>query len=223
MNTKEKILTAAIKLFAARGIHVARMEDVGAEAGVNKAMVYYYYSSKENLYFEVLKNVLEEQWRAGLNDGGAARESGPEDYPERIRRVVSVLSAVFLYDRDGAKILLDACGNAPGMMFDAIREVAGRGEDARIPCREELLDALNKGKAGNIFREVDPAHTFLSIIGMLAAYHLAGASIARDFLNLGVEDEAAFLREREEAVLDLVMYGIAGSETRPSADEGRER
>src|SRR6266704_1608202 len=46
MSRREVLLTVATKLFAARGYHGTRMDDVADAVGLNKATVYHYYASK---------------------------------------------------------------------------------------------------------------------------------------------------------------------------------
>ena len=52
-STEEKILEAAQKVFVKKGMSGARMQDIANEAGINKAMLHYYFRSKEKL-FEVV-------------------------------------------------------------------------------------------------------------------------------------------------------------------------
>jgi TetR/AcrR family transcriptional regulator len=52
-STEEKILAAAKKVFVQKGMAGARMQDIADEAGINKALVHYYFSNKEKL-FEVI-------------------------------------------------------------------------------------------------------------------------------------------------------------------------
>ncbi len=54
IDNKSKILLAAKKEFAEKGLEGARMESIARRAGVNKALLHYHYSNKENLYKEVL-------------------------------------------------------------------------------------------------------------------------------------------------------------------------
>ncbi|MEU7479108.1 TetR family transcriptional regulator [Lentzea sp. NPDC042327] len=53
--TKAKLLAAALTEFAAHGIAGARVDRIAAGAGCNKAMIYAYFGSKEDLFEEVLK------------------------------------------------------------------------------------------------------------------------------------------------------------------------
>jgi TetR/AcrR family transcriptional regulator len=49
-ETRTKILDAAVQEFSANGLAGARMERIAALAGVNKALLYYHFDSKEKLY-----------------------------------------------------------------------------------------------------------------------------------------------------------------------------
>lgn len=58
-TTKERILTAAAAVFANSGFDGARVEEIAKLAGVNKALIYYYYQSKEDL-LSILFNELKD-------------------------------------------------------------------------------------------------------------------------------------------------------------------
>ena len=57
--TRARILEAAIRQFAQNGLAGARTEQIAEEAGVNKALLYYYFKSKEDLYEAALDSVFE--------------------------------------------------------------------------------------------------------------------------------------------------------------------
>ena len=56
-ETRSRILDAALSEFAAHGLAGARTEQIAAAAGVNKALLYYYFESKEKLYAAALEMV----------------------------------------------------------------------------------------------------------------------------------------------------------------------
>jgi AcrR family transcriptional regulator len=58
-ETLEKIFQAAKKVFAEKGFSGARIDDIADKAGLNKAMIYYHYKSKEDLYKAVLDNFFQ--------------------------------------------------------------------------------------------------------------------------------------------------------------------
>lgn len=60
--TKVQILDAAEEEFAKHGLNGARTEAIAKGAGVNKAMIYYYFKSKEGLYKIVLQRSATEMY-----------------------------------------------------------------------------------------------------------------------------------------------------------------
>jgi len=54
-ETRSRILEAALREFAALGMAGARTERIAAAAGVNKALIYYYFDSKDKLYEAALE------------------------------------------------------------------------------------------------------------------------------------------------------------------------
>lgn len=56
-ETRAKILDAAVQEFSANGLAGARMDQIASVAGVNKALLYYHFDSKENLYGAALEMI----------------------------------------------------------------------------------------------------------------------------------------------------------------------
>ncbi|MHC1777500.1 MAG: TetR/AcrR family transcriptional regulator [Lentimicrobium sp.] len=57
-NTEEIILKAARKVFTHKGFDGARMQEIADEAGINKALLHYYFRSKDKLFEAIFKEVL---------------------------------------------------------------------------------------------------------------------------------------------------------------------
>ncbi len=57
-NTESKILDAAEDVFIQKGMDGARMQEIADKAGINKALLHYYYRTKEKLFLSVFKLAL---------------------------------------------------------------------------------------------------------------------------------------------------------------------
>lgn len=57
--TRSRILDAAVREFSENGLAGARTEQIAGIAGVNKALLYYYFKSKEELYKSALESVVQ--------------------------------------------------------------------------------------------------------------------------------------------------------------------
>jgi len=60
-RTRARILSAARREFAAKGIAGARVDAIARRAGVNKRMLYHYFGSKDGLFVAVLQRTLDER------------------------------------------------------------------------------------------------------------------------------------------------------------------
>jgi TetR/AcrR family transcriptional regulator len=59
-SSKERILHAAQSIFANKGFEGARVDEIAKSAGVNKALIYYYFKSKEEILHALLHHAIEE-------------------------------------------------------------------------------------------------------------------------------------------------------------------
>ncbi|GAA4241410.1 TetR/AcrR family transcriptional regulator [Winogradskyella damuponensis] len=76
-NTEELILNAAKHIFQSKGMVGARMQEIADKAGINKAMLHYYYRNKQLLFEAVFKNafsLLAPQLNAVLNDDSSIED-----------------------------------------------------------------------------------------------------------------------------------------------------
>jgi len=65
-HTRARILNAAVQQFSTKGLAGARTEQIAEAAGVNKALLYYYFKSKDALYAAALESIFEEIHAASL-------------------------------------------------------------------------------------------------------------------------------------------------------------
>ena len=56
--TEDKILEAAKEVFMKYGLYGARMQDIADTAGINKALLHYYFRSKEKLFDKIFEGAL---------------------------------------------------------------------------------------------------------------------------------------------------------------------
>ena len=66
-STEDKILQAAQNIFLLYGYHGTTLHQIAELAGVNKSAIHYYFRSKEKLYSKVVKFVLENILKEGIN------------------------------------------------------------------------------------------------------------------------------------------------------------
>lgn len=82
-STRRRLIDASLDVFARKGFHAASLEEIAAKAGVSKGAVYYNFSSKEDLFLEL----LEEQFHRILDNVRDASE-GPRSAAHLFLRAI---------------------------------------------------------------------------------------------------------------------------------------
>src|SRR5476651_1891765 len=74
-RTRERILSAALREFAAKGFAGARVDVIARRARINKRMLYHYFGNKEKLFRAILRQKIAERraWGASLSSDPAER------------------------------------------------------------------------------------------------------------------------------------------------------
>jgi AcrR family transcriptional regulator len=172
------ILAAAALEFAERGFAGARVDRIARRARVNKAMLYYHFTSKQTLYRTLLRRMF---------TLAAAR-----------------LQAIASLDRPSAeKVDLAIAGMAAFIQehtfFPAImlREVAERGAhldretlEALAAVPAAVASIVQEGVVSGAFRPVDPVCAYFSMLAPILFY-LAGTPIRKELSHLHVIDMRA--------------------------------
>jgi AcrR family transcriptional regulator len=105
---RQQILSVARDVFARRGYHAAKIDDIVAAAGVARGTFYLYFQDKRTIFEEIVDRMIARVGMAIVRVD--IKDNVPEQLKENIRRIVRVL----LEDRSTTKILLsDALGVDP--------------------------------------------------------------------------------------------------------------
>lgn len=202
-DTRDKIIAAALDVFAVRGKHGARMEEIASKAAVNKALVYYYFNSKDNLFREVLMLIMEHMYRSILEVAGRV-EPQTEDPLDRIRRMVLSHFEAFSKNEAYAKVFLQAVAVDPEDVQEALHRLR---KDHSWMNSQTLVAFLEEGKKRGLFRDINAQQVLISLMGM-NMIHFIGKPMAKALFDAPVEDDEKFVKERGESIVDLLLHGI---------------
>lgn len=194
-STRRRILDAARDEFARYGKAGARVDRIASTAGINKAMLYYHFGSKEDLYLAVIDRYLAEVATV------AQQRTLSETTLEGVLGGLSeAYSAVFEQIQDLRPVLLRelASGDSP-----TLDRMAHAFRMSGVPGK--LKETLTKAAATGSAREVDLRQVLVSFITMNVGYILMAPMIDR---ILEIEDRREFIGERRHAVVDLFLNGL---------------
>jgi TetR/AcrR family transcriptional regulator len=202
---------AAIAEFADKGFYSAHMEAIAGRAGVNKAMVYYYFGSKEKLLSEVLALIFNNLSR-DMQKRFTSRHRLPANPIARIRLFVESHFDIFARHQNYARILVNILANHP----DKIKSLFS-SHSAINDIFTGVYQTLEEGRRQGLLRDIDYRQLLISILGMNLVYFVT-KPVAQVFLQIDVVDERKFIRERRKFIVDLLLHGILKN-TEPSKEE----
>ena len=202
--SKEEILRAAMIEFAGHGMAGARTAEIAKRAGVNIALLFYYFGSKSDLYYAAVDEVLS-AWNARV---GKTLESQAPAW----QRVLDCGAAHFDFiagDPVRARLVqMELSRRDP----QATRFIQALAEKHIKPIFEHLRTTITEAISAGDFRKVDAQQAALTIHTLFGAY-FTGAPIVEVLIGREPLSSAA-LSTRRAAVLDFIAGALMSRESR---------
>ena len=172
MNTRQKILDAAVAEFARFGLGGARVDRIAQRARANKRMLYYYFGDKDALFLAALEDRYAHIRSA---ERGLALEH--LDPKAALERLIEFTWEYFLEHPEFMTLL-----NSENLHKGRHVRNSKRVQDLHSPLVETLGGVLRKGEAQGLFRRgVDPVQLYISIGGEIYFYLSNRYTLSRIF------------------------------------------
>jgi TetR/AcrR family transcriptional regulator len=203
-DTERRILDAAHAVFLRRGTAGARMQEIAAEAGVNQALLHYYFRTKDQLARAAFE-------RAGSQLMPAVIQQVASDAPldEKVRRVID--------------LELEHLARTPYLPGYIIGEVAHHPERA-----QQLIAAMTGGRTpeelrprivGALRRQIDERvargwmrpiapEAFLVNLMSLCIFPFAARPMLQAMLGLDAAGFAQFIAARRHELADFFLGAL---------------
>lgn len=202
-DAEQRILDAAHRVFVRRGTAGARMQEIADEAGVNKALLHYYFRSKDRLAEAVFQRVARGLFGRVIETARA--ELSLED---KVRRIVAIYLDQLSRTPYAPAYMIGEMNHDPDrarQMVDAIRMLrGGEGPEMVLDALQRQIDA--SVRAGAI-RPIS-ASQFITNLVSLCIFPFA----ARPLLCavLGFEDQGFrdFIEERKRVLPDFFLSAL---------------
>lgn len=194
-STEEKILAAAKNVFVMKGLTGARMQDIADEAGINKALLHYYFRSKEKL-FKVI-------------------------FTQALGRVVSRISAIFEADlplfekiEKFCSDYIDIVTENPYIPLFVINEMNKQPEDflkniwgSHKPGMQKFFKQVEEYIQKGIIREIDP-HQLLTHIMSMTIFPYLAKPILLYMTDMKNEKYHDFVKARKKEIPEFIIASI---------------
>jgi TetR/AcrR family transcriptional regulator len=200
-DTRGRILEAAMQVFSEKGKAGARMHEIAERAGVNQAMLHYYFSTKDGLYEDMLYSIFSEV----IGELVPILLSDEEKDPRvKLERFVDAY--------------MDFIAGQPHLPPIMMREIAGGAEtvvrvisrvfaEKQVPIPEGFKEIIARGIEDGKLRPTDAEQAAISVIG-ISLFYFVGRPLIRLIWNLDPDKEAEFIRARKRHIKELFRHGL---------------
>ncbi len=191
-TTEEKIYEAARRIFLLKGMEGARMQEIADEAGMNKALLHYYFRSKENLFKAVFKDIFT-KFFSKVKDTIFSDISAKEKLIVFIDNYINLIQA----NPYVPQFIINEINRDPKVLKTLMFE-------SGIEPQKILEMFFNEVQASNLSK-LDPRHIIVSILGMLIFPFVARPLLQMIYFNDNQEAYTEFLNERKEIVKNMIL------------------
>ena len=199
VGTEQQIFNAALKVFSRKGKDGARMQEIADYAGINRALLHYYFRSKSKLYEAVFAHGFK-QFIGGLSQSLRSERS----FESSLRTFVHGYMDYLCEHQDMARLMINEClSGGPTLESYLSTAIEKREEFPGLLMEDRIQQAIEAGE----IREVDPQHTMLTIVSACLFPFIALPAV-RLFHPEAVTDFEEFVKERKRHIVDLILSGL---------------
>lgn len=199
-GTEQRILDAADAVFVRRGTDGARMQEIAEEAGVNKALLHYYYRTKDRLAEAVFRRAA-----GALLPAIVATMAGEEALETKVERVVEHYLAALSRRPYLPGYLISEITHHPGRLPPLFASIAGD------QIRKRVLAVLGRQIAERVeagtLAPIAPEQFLVNIIA-LCVFPFAARPLICTALGLDTKGFERFIEARRKTLPGFVARGL---------------
>ena len=194
-NTEKRILQAAISVFQRKGMAGARMQEIADEANINKAMLHYYFRSKQQLFEAVFMGAF-----AKLAPQLNFIFSSEAPLFEKIKAFVSRYIEFIIENPYLPSFIIQELNNNPEFV-NTFLSFEGRPNPA--PFLKQIEEEI---EAGTI-KKIHPKHLLIDLLS-LCAFPFVAKSMLTVLLELPEGEFDQLMEERKTMISQLIIENI---------------
>lgn len=194
LDTEARIIQAAREEFLEKGLYGARMQDIATRAGINKAMLHYYFRSKEKLFSLILEESLRKFFPM-------VREALVMPLPlrQKLERLIEIYHANLTANPFLPIFILSEAHKNPELFPVKLFEQNQFSE--MIIFGQQIRAEMEAGR----IRPINPAHFIINLLSLMVFPFLA-KPMAKFALNLDETAYQAILSERKAYIMEYIDH-----------------
>ena len=196
-DTEKEILAAAKKIFIEKGYAGARMQAIADEANINKAMLHYYYRSKEALFDRILEGAMEimaGQFIPALSGEGSVME--------KVERLVNGYTEAITSNPYIPMFVLNELSQNRRKFQDDLREKLNVNE-----VFPNFIMQIQQEQQSGKLKEVPPHHMILTVMSLIVFPFIAKPVFA-NILEIPDAMYMNMMHERKEIIMNIIRQSF---------------
>jgi TetR/AcrR family transcriptional regulator len=194
-STEQKILDAAHTVFIHKGMDGSRMQEIANEAGINKALLHYYFRTKEKLFEAIFKQVFRQVF-PGIKELLYADVAIEVKIGSFIEKYMDLL----LKNPYLPMFILKEINRDPEFLASVIKSQGIHPEEVFTVFEKEM----DKGT----IRRMNPKDLLINMLA-LSIFPIAGKPLMTVmFFDCDTESYKRFLYERKNTVKEFILNSI---------------
>lgn len=196
-TTEQIILNKAKAVFMQKGYAGARMQEIADEAGINKAMLHYYFRSKEKLFGVIVEEVVQ-----GLVPRLSEAIEGEGTVTEKLEKVIRLyISMIKENPYMPMFILHELSQNRTEFILRMKKKVA------RLPNFSAFFAQIMEEQSAGIIRLINPIHLLLNVLGMVIFPFVAKPMVV-NLVGLPGEQFDEMMKDRADVVVEFMKNAL---------------
>lgn len=199
-HTEEKILHAAMDVFVRKGRYGAKMQEIADTAGINKAMLHYYFRSKDKLYTRVFENVFVSVFGALHQVFGI-----DADFKTKLVKFIDQHTNLIMENPQFPIFVLRELSEGADDVKPVFNQILSENK-SNLPFA--FIQAIQTAIRNGEIRPVDPRQLLITILGAVVYYFIAEPLLSVFLQKDSAYNREAFIEERKKVIVDIIFNGI---------------
>ncbi len=197
ISTEEKIIAAAKNVFLKQGFAGARMQDIADAAGINKALLHYYFRNKDKLFEMIFMQSIQKMIPA-IN----SVFDSDDDLFIKIRKFVSAYTEMLTENPYLPLFIANELSKNPEKVIKMI--MAGTSDKPHI---NKFIKDIQFAVEQDIIKPIPTVSLFINIMSLCIFPYIA-KPMMQFFLKLDELEYRMMLEQRKQEIADFIIDSI---------------
>ncbi|HLZ16957.1 MAG TPA: TetR/AcrR family transcriptional regulator [Cyclobacteriaceae bacterium] len=197
-RTEKAILDAALKVFTEKGFAATRMDHIAKEAKINRALLHYYFRSKDKMFDLIFAQRINE-----FLSGIAQQMFSEKTLYEKIEAIVEHEINMLINHPHLPIFIFQELAQNPNRIVEHAKKAGAHPGELLKKFASQVKAEIKKGA----IRNVEASHLLISIMSM-AIYPFIAKPIIKGMLQLDDEEFKKLMRKRRQEVTEFIFKSL---------------